>query len=91
MLGLYLKELPENLERYADVICALCFVRRTEARDALGPPAEFLRKFIGLRRKGQGLLPAHLGQVLPAHELSEIDFGQSSRMLRSPPAEYERI
>ena len=99
MLGLYLKELPDDLEGYADVIGATCFVRGEEAREALGLqeaqfsdcPVEFLRKFIGLRRKGQGFLPTHLGQVLYARRLYETDFGESLRFLWSAPAEYERI
>jgi hypothetical protein len=99
MLGLYLKELPDDLHRYAGAIGATCFVRGIEAREALGLheaqfsdcPVEFLRKFIGLRRKGQGFLPTHLGQVLHARELYEIDFGESLRFLQSPFAEYERI
>jgi hypothetical protein len=85
MLGLYLKELPEELERYAVAIGVTGFVLGTQARVALGlqeaqfsyNPVEFLRKFIGLRRKGQGFLPTHLGQVLHARELYEIDFGKS--------------
>ena len=56
MLELYLKERPDE---YADAIGATCLVRRSG--EALGAqeaqfsncPVEFLRKFIGLRRKGQ--------------------------------------
>ena len=99
MLGLYLKELPDNLERHADAIDATFFVRGREAREALGLqeaqfsgcPVEFLRKFIGLRRKGQGFLPTHLVQVLHARRLHETDIGESLRFLRSPSVEYERI
>jgi hypothetical protein len=87
MLGLYLKELPEDLEGYASAIGVTGFVRGTQAREALGlqgaqfsdNPVEFLRKFIGLRRKGQGFFSAHLGQVLHARELYESDFGESLR------------
>ena len=97
VLGLYLEELPDDLEQYAHAISATCFVRGREAREALGLqearflncPVEFLRKFIGLRRKGQGFLPTHLGQVLHAHQLYEADFGESLRFLWSPFAEYE--
>ena len=99
MLGLYLEELPDDLEQYADAIGATRFVRGREAREALGLqeaqfsdcPVEFLRKFIGLRRKGQSFLPTHLGQVLHARELYEIDFRESLHFLWSPVAEYERI
>ena len=94
MLGLYLKERPDE---HADAIGATCFVRGGEAREALGLkgaqfsncPVEFLRKFIGLRRKGQGFLPTHLGQVLHARQLYETDFGESLRSLWSPFAEYQ--
>jgi hypothetical protein len=87
MLGLYLKDLPEELERYVGVTG---FVLETQAREALGlqeaqfscNPVEFLRKFIGLRRKGQGFLPTHLGQVLHARELCDINFGESLTIFR---------
>ena len=99
MLGLYLKELPEDLDQYSGAIGVTGFVRESEARTALGlqeaqfsdDPVEFLRKFIGLRRKGQGFLPTHLGQVLHARELYEIDFGASLFFLRSPFTEWECI
>ena len=99
MLGLYLKELPEDLDGYSSMIGVTGFVRGSEARAALGlqeaqfsdNPVEFLRKFVGLRRKGQGFLPTHLGQVLHARELYEIDFGEPSQLLQSPFAEYEHI
>jgi len=92
MLGLYLKELPKALDRHAGAIGVTGFVQGTEAREALGlqgayfsdNPVGFLGKFIGLRRKGQGFLPTHLGQVLHARELYEIDFGKTLRFLRSP-------
>ena len=97
MLGLYLEELPDDLEEYAHAIGATRFVRGREAREALGLqeaqftncPVEFFRKFIGLRRKGQGFLPTHLGKVLHARQLYETDFRESSRFLWSPFAEYE--
>ena len=95
MLGLYLRELPEDLGQYASAIGVTGFVRGSKARAALGlqesqfsdNPVEFLRKLIGLRRKGQGFLPTHLGQVLHARELYEIDFGGPLRFLPSPYAE----
>ena len=95
MLGLYLRELPEGLDQYASANGVPGFVRGSEARAAFGlrgsqfsdNPVEFLRKLIGLRRKGQGFLPTHLGQVLHARELYEIDFGGSLRFLPSPYAE----
>ena len=85
MLGLYLKELPEDLDGYSSTIGATGFVRCSEAR-ALGlraaqfsdNPVEFLKKFIGLRWKGQGFLPTHLGQVLHTRELYEMDIGEPS-------------
>jgi len=75
-------ELPEHLDHYEGAIDVTGFVGESEARAALDlqgaqfsdNPVEFLRKFIGLRRKGQGFLPTHLGQVLHARELYEIDF-----------------
>ena len=81
MLGLYLKERPDE---HADAIGATCFVRGGEAREALGLkeaqfsncPVEFLRKFIGLRRKGQGFLPTHPGRVLCTRQLCETDIGE---------------
>ena len=97
MLGLYLKELPEDLDQYAGAVGVTGFVRGSEARAALGlqetqfsdNPVEFLRKFVGLRRKGQGFRPTHLGQVLHARELRETEFGASLRFLQSPCAEHE--
>ena len=97
MLGLYLKELPEDLDQYTDAIGITGFVREPQAREALGlqetqfddNPVEFLRKFVGLRRKGQGFRPTHLGQVLHARELKKADFGASLRFLRLPFAKYE--
>ena len=99
MLGLYLKELPEDLDCYSGAIGVTGFVRGSEARAALGlqraqfsdNPVEFLRKFIGMRRKGQGFLPTHLGQVLHARELYEIDFSEFFCFLQSTIAEYDRI
>jgi hypothetical protein len=87
MLGLYLKELPEVLEGYVGAIGVTGFVREMQAREALGlqgaqfsdNPVEFLRNFIGLRRKGQSFFSAHLGQVLHGRELYESDFGESLR------------
>ena len=101
MLGLCLKEPPDDLEGYADAIGATCFVRGREAMKALRLQGaqfsnclvEFLRKFIGMRRKGQGFLPTHLRQVLHARRLYETDFCESLRFLWSisTPTEYERI
>ena len=99
MLGLYLKELPEDLDGYSSTIGVTGFVRGPEARAALGlqaaqfsdNPVEFVKKLIGLRRKGQGFLPTHLGQVLHARELYEMDFGEPSQFLRCPFAEYKCI
>ena len=89
MLGLYLKDLPEDLDQYAGAVGITGFVRGSEARAALGlqraqfsdNPVDFLKKFIGLRRKGQRFLPTHLGQVLHARELHDIDFGASLRFI----------
>ena len=99
MLGLYLKELPEGLDEYSSTIGVTGFVQGPEARVALGlqaaqfsdNPLEFVKKLIGRRRKGQGFLPTHLGQVLHARELYEIDFGEPSQFFRCAFAEYKRI
>ena len=99
MLGLCLKSLPDDLYQYAGAIDVTGFVRGTEARMALGlqgvqfsaDPVESLRKFIRLRRKGQGFLPTHLGQVLHARELREIHFSESLRFLQSPFAENKYL
>ena len=99
MLGLYLKELPEALDCYSGAIGVTGFVRGSEARAALAlqearfsdNPVEFLKKFIGLRRRGQGFLPTHLGQVLHTRELYEIEFSESFHFTESPFAEYKYI
>ena len=99
MLGLYLKEPPEDLDEYSSTIGVTGFVRGFEVRAALGlqaaqfsdTPVEFVKKLIGLRRKGQGFLPTHLGQVLHARELYETDFCEPSQFLRCAFAEYKRM
>ena len=60
MLALYLKELPDDLERHADAFGTTVFVQGRGAREALRYkrpvfqfPVESLRKFIGPRRKAR--------------------------------------
>ena len=82
MLGLYLKDVPENINLPPDVIDATRFVRSPDARKALSiqraqfadNPVAFLRKLTELRRKGQGFLPTHLGQVLHSREIPDEEF-----------------
>ena len=63
-------------------IGATCFVRGGEARVSLQEVqfsnclVELLRKFIRLRRKGQGFLPTHPGRVLRTRQLYETDIGE---------------
>ena len=82
MLGLYLKDPPDDVKLPLDAIDATGFVRSPSARKALGiqhaqftdNPVAFLRKLTELRRKGQGFLPTHLGQVLHGREIPDEDF-----------------
>ena len=79
MLGLYLKEPPENVALPPNAIDATGFVSSPSARQTLGlqdvqfadNPIAFLRKLTGLRRKGQGFLPTHLGRMLHAREIPD--------------------
>ena len=80
MLGLYLRNPPpKDLE---DVIDPTGFVRDPKARGVLGlqcaqfseDPVTFLRNLTGLRRKGQGFLATHLGQVLHSREVPDREF-----------------
>ena len=87
MLGLYLKELPEILEQYADVIGAPCFVRRTEAT-CIGSTGGSIFLLPGrIPQKVHWTATQRPGFPSSARELSEIDFGQSSRLVQSPSAE----
>jgi hypothetical protein len=82
MLGLYLKEPPKNIKLPRDAIDATGFVCSPSARQTLGlqhvqfanNPIAFLRKLTGLRRKGQGFLPTHLGQMLHSREIPDDEF-----------------
>ena len=82
MLGLYLKDAPDNVNLPPDAIDTTRFVRSPNARRALGiehaqfadNPVAFLRKLTELRRKGQGFLPTHLGQVLHSREIPDEEF-----------------
>jgi hypothetical protein len=75
---------PDNIKLAKDAIDATGFVRNPSARQALGiqhaqfaeNPVAFLRKLTGLRRKGQGFLPTHLGQVLHSREIPDDEFDQ---------------
>ncbi len=79
MLGLYLGDPPANLN---DAIDATGFVRDPNARNILGlqdpqfseSPVAFLRTLTGLRRKGQGFLPTHLGKVLHSRDVPDKEF-----------------
>jgi hypothetical protein len=91
MLGLYLKDPPEDVELPPDAIDATCFVRGQSARQTLGiqqaqfndNPVAFLRKFMELRRKGQGFLSTHLGQMLHSREIPDSEFDQCESFLLS--------
>jgi len=82
MLGLYLKDPPDDVELPLDAIDVTGFVRSPSARQALGiqhtqfadNPVPLLRKLTELRRKGQGFLPSHLGQVLHSREIPDEEF-----------------
>ena len=82
MLGLYLKDPPENVKLPPSAIDATGFVRDPRARKALGiqhaqftdNPVAFLRKFTKLRRKGQGFLRTHVGQILHSREIPDDEF-----------------
>ena len=79
ILGLYLRDPPANLDNAID---ATGFVRDPIARDILGlqraqfseSPVTFLRTLTGLRRKGQGFLPTHLGKVLHSRDVPDREF-----------------
>ena len=82
MAGLYLKVPPDNVNLLPNAIDATGFVRTPRARQTLGiqhaqfadNPVAFLRKLTELRRKGQGFLPTHLGQMLHAREIPDDEF-----------------
>ena len=79
ILGLYLRDPPANV---SDEIDATGFVRDPTARIILGlqgaqfseSPVTFLRTLTGLRRKGQGFLPTHLGKVLHSRDVPDDEF-----------------
>ena len=88
MLGLYLKDPPDSVKLPPGAIDATGFVRSPSARKALGiqhahftdNPVAFFRKLTELRRKGQGFLPTHVGQILHSREIADDEFGQCESM-----------
>ena len=91
MLGLYLKDPPDSVKLPPGAIDTTGFVRNPSARKALGiqhahftdNPVAFLRKLTGLRRKGQGFLPTHVGQILHSREIPDDEFDQCESMFSS--------
>ena len=88
MLGLYLKDPPDSVKLPPDAIDITGFVCNPSARKALGiqhahftdNPVAFLRKLTELRRKGQGFLPTHVGQILHSREIPDDEFDQCESM-----------
>ena len=88
MLGLYLKDPPDSVKLPPGAIDTTGFVRNPSARKSLGiqhahftdNPVSFLRKLTGLRRKGQGFLPTHVGQILHSREIPDDEFDQCESM-----------
>ena len=82
MLGLYLKDPSDHIQLPPGAIDATGFVRSPSARQALGiqlaqftdSPVAFLKKLTELRRKGQGFLPTHVGQMLHSREVPDDEF-----------------
>jgi len=76
MLGLHLREVPEEFKKDVE---ADGFVRGQRARQALAidhcafdrSPVAFLKQLTGWRRKGQGYALSHLGQILHGNPLDE--------------------
>ncbi|KAL1748426.1 hypothetical protein HDZ31DRAFT_29860 [Schizophyllum fasciatum] len=79
LLGLHLGEVPEALK---GKIGTDGFVRESSVRASLGivasvfkeSPSLVLRALIDLRRKGQGFLLTHIGQMLYGNEVTSEDF-----------------
>ena len=102
MLGLYLKDPPDSVKLPPDAIDITGFVRNPNARKALSiqhahftdNPVAFLRKLTELRRKRQGFLPTHVGQILHSREIPDDEFDQCKSMFshifvqltKTPPA-----
>jgi hypothetical protein len=88
MLGLYLKDPPDSVKLPPGAIDATGFVCDPSARKALGiqhaqftdNPVAFLRKLTELRRKGQGFLPTHVGQMLHSREIPDNEFEECESM-----------
>jgi hypothetical protein len=86
MLGLYLRNPPANVN---DAIDATGFVRDSSARDILGlqcaqfseSPVSLMRSLTGLRRRGEGFLPTHLGKVLHSREVPDKEFERREYVL----------
>jgi len=82
MLGLYLKDPPAGVKLPPGAIDATGFVRDPSVRKVLGiqhaqctdNPVAFLRKLTELRRKGQGFLPTHVGQMLHSRDIPDDEF-----------------
>jgi hypothetical protein len=75
-LGVYTIESPKHV-----IIQADGFIRQDHRPNTLVPlspfmdsPLLFLQKLIGLRRKGMGYLPTHLGKILHGKLLTQEDF-----------------
>ena len=82
MLGLYLKDPPDHVQLPPGAIDATGFVHSQSARQALGiqlarftdSPVAFFKRLTELRRKGQGFLPTHVGQMLHSREVADDEF-----------------
>ncbi|KAL1736788.1 hypothetical protein EV714DRAFT_242226 [Schizophyllum commune] len=79
LLGLHLGEIPDALKGRVGVDG---FVSQQDDRDALGivaclfekSPSAVLRALLDLRRKGQGFLLTHIGQMLYGNEIGSDEF-----------------
>ena len=79
MLGLYLNEIPEEMEGKVDTIG---FVMDNHARERLGiqecafekSGVPYLRDLLAWRRKGRGYILTHVGQILHGTNLKDTEF-----------------
>ena len=69
LLGLHLSEIPEELRGEIDVTGFIKNKRERQRRGAIFKknPVSFLRELVGWRRKGQGFILTHVGQIGRAH------------------------